>query len=401
MNAPAVQARTPAREWVGRNLFGSPANTIMTIVFGGLLAYAAWRGVRFVFVTARWEVVRRNMTNFMVGSYPRDELWRAWTALLIIAASIGLRMGAAASLRARDPGAQNEERRTSSVLVSAWPLLFLAVVLLAFNPSAVTAALLCAVAGVAAGAKPIGARLSNRMSWLVVTVGLIVSYLVISRGGGVPFARWEGLMLTLFAAAAGIGVSFPIGVVLALGRRSTLPAVRALSVAYIELIRGVPLITLLFLSFVIGLFLPPQASTPSSVTRALVALVMFTAAYVAEIVRGGLQSVPKGQVEAAHALGLSTLATTRLIVLPQALRAVIPAMVGQFISLFKDTSLLGFIGLTELLGVAEQITSQPEFVGQGLQAETFLFASVIYWTGAYWMSKASQRLETRLGVGQR
>ncbi|MGH3092314.1 MAG: amino acid ABC transporter permease, partial [Gaiellaceae bacterium] len=178
--------------------------------------------------------------------------------------------------------------------------------------------------------------------------------------------------------------------------------VRVVCVAYIELIRGVPLITILFMgAFMLGFFLPPGTSTPSLETRALVALVIFTSAYVAEIVRGGLQAVPTGQVEAAHAVGLSTFKTMRLIVLPQALRAVIPALVGQFISLFKDTSLVAIIGLTELLGVAQAVTSQPDFVAQGLLFETLLFASLVYWAGSYSMSRESQRLERRLGVGER
>jgi general L-amino acid transport system permease protein len=210
------------------------------------------------------------------------------------------------------------------------------------------------------------------------------------------------MLLTVFLAVGGIVLSFPLGVLLALGRRSSLPGVRAVCVAYIELVRGVPLITVLFMgAFMLGFFLPAGTATPSLETRALIALVIFTSAYVAEIVRGGLQSVPRGQLEAAQALGLSTFATTRLIVLPQALRAVIPALVGQFISLFKDTSLVAIIGLTDLLGVARLITSQPDFIAQGLIFETLLFAAFVYWVGSYSMSRESQRLERRLGVGER
>jgi general L-amino acid transport system permease protein len=209
-------------------------------------------------------------------------------------------------------------------------------------------------------------------------------------------------LLTLFLAVAGIGLSFPLGVLLALGRRSRLPVVRAICVAYIELIRGVPLVTLIFMgSFVVGFLLPPGVRTPDIVTRALIALIAFTAAYVAEIVRGGLQSVPRGQVEAAMAVGLSHLKATRLIVLPQALRTVIPALVGQFISLFKDTSLVAVIGVADLLGMSRLVTKQPDFLAQGLEAETLVFVSFVYWVGAYWMSRESQRLERRLAVGDR
>jgi general L-amino acid transport system permease protein len=225
----------------------------------------------------------------------------------------------------------------------------------------------------------------------------VAAFTVLIGFGGVGWDRWGGLMLTLFLAVGGITASFPIGVLLALGRRSTLPVVRIFSIAYIELIRGVPLLTLLFMgSFVVGFLYPVSAEKPSLVTRALIAIIAFTSAYVAEIVRGGLQSVPRGQVEAAEAIGLSTIAVNRFVVLPQALRSVIPALVGQFISLFKDTSLVAIIGLTELLRVAQTLTTQRDFLGQQLQAETLVFAAFVYWVGSYTMSKQSRRLEARL-----
>jgi general L-amino acid transport system permease protein len=164
----------------------------------------------------------------------------------------------------------------------------------------------------------------------------------------------------------------------------------------------VPLVAILFMGvFMIGFFLPEGIERPDTVVRVLIAFVMFTSAYVAEIVRGGLQSVPAEQVEAAQALGLSAYRTTRQIVLPQALRSVIPGLVGQFISLYKDTSLVFIVGLADLLTISENITKQPDFLAQGLIVETLLFASFIYWTGSYWMSRESQRLEHRLGVGER
>jgi general L-amino acid transport system permease protein len=197
-------------------------------------------------------------------------------------------------------------------------------------------------------------------------------------------------------------LAFPLGLLLALGRRSSLPVVRAASVAYIEFFRGVPLITLLLMGqFMIGFFFPPGFNIPSGLARALIAIVVFEAAYVAEIVRGGLQAVPRGQYEAAQALGLTVWKMTRLIVLPQALRAVIPAMVGQFISLFKDTSLLAIIGFFEVLNVAQTVTTQPDFLGQGLHAVTLAFVGFMYWVGSYTMSRESQRLERRLGIGER
>jgi general L-amino acid transport system permease protein len=193
-------------------------------------------------------------------------------------------------------------------------------------------------------------------------------------------------------------------VLLALGRRSKLPLIRAVSVGYIELFRGVPLFVLLLMSAItLGFFLPTWVDNPPGlVVRAIVVFTLFTAAYVAEIVRGGLQSLPKGQTEAAQSLGLSPVKTTFLVVLPQALRNVIPALVGQFISLFKDTTLAGAaMGLFDVLEVAGAVTAQPEFRGQGLTAETLSFVMLLFWVGCITMSRESQRLERKLGVGVR
>jgi general L-amino acid transport system permease protein len=187
--------------------------------------------------------------------------------------------------------------------------------------------------------------------------------------------------------------------VLALGRRSTLPAVRLLSTAYIEVIRGVPLVTILFMAdIMLPLFLPGEVRI-ERVVRAMGGLTLFTAAYVAENVRGGLQAIPTGQIEAAQALGLSTVRTNIHIVLPQALRSVIPANVGLFISLLKDTTLVTIIGLLELLGIGRAILAQPESLGAHL--EVYLFVAAVFFVLCYAMSQASYRLERTLGVGER
>ncbi len=217
---------------------------------------------------------------------------------------------------------------------------------------------------------------------------------------GIDWSDWSGLHLSVVVASASIVLAFPAGLLLALGRRSSLPVLRIMSTTYIEIIRGVPLISLLLMGqFFIGFFIDSDDPL-SNVTRATVAVTMFSAAYIAEIVRGGLQAVAKGQTEAGQALGLAPAAITRLLVLPQALRAVIPAMVGQFISLFKDTSLLIIIGITEFLGVREIIHAQEDFRAFGI-AETLVFVAFGYWAITYTMSRESQRLERRLGVGQR
>jgi len=239
--------------------------------------------------------------------------------------------------------------------------------------------------------------------WALIYMPLVI---LIVRGFGedgflfyVPTNLWGGLLLSLLLAIFAIVFSFPIGVLLALGRQSKLPAVKALSVLYIELIRGVPLITLLFMGqLMLPLFLPPGI-TIDRVLRAIVAMIMFAAAYMAENVRGGLQSIPKGQYEAADALGLSGWQKMTFIILPQALRAVIPVLVGQFIGLFKDTSLVALLGLLDLLGIARGVLANPNYIGR--QLEVFSFIAVIYWVFCYGMSYAARRLEIALGVGER
>jgi general L-amino acid transport system permease protein len=399
------ERRLPPREWARENLFGTGFDTFLTIVFGLVVAWLVYRLGRFVLVDARWEIIERNITNLMVSRFPRDELWRVWAALLVLAASLGLGAGTTAAARRRDV----EEGRAISpqratALRRAGPALVLVSVLLWFAQSLQATLLTIAVGAVGIGAFMFGRRLSlqTRSAALVVLGGIVLAFGVVMAFDGVGWEDWGGFMLTVVLAVGGILLAFPFGVLLALGRRSTLPAVRVVCVAYIELFRGVPLIAVLFMgAFMIGFLLPPGVDRPSLVTRALIALVLFTAAYVAEIVRGGLQGVPAGQVEAAQALGLSPVRITTRIVLPQALRNVIPGLVGQFISLYKDTSLVAIIGLTELLNVSRNITAQPDFLAQGLIVETLLFASFVYWTGAYWMSRESQRLERRLGLGER
>jgi len=399
------ERRLPPREWARENLFGTGFDTFLTIVFGLVAAWLVYRLGRFVLVDARWEIIERNITNLMVSRFPRDELWRVWGALLVLAASLGLGAGTTAAMRRREveEGRANSPQRATA-LRRAGPALVLVSVLLWFAQSLQATLLTIAVGVVGIGAFMFGRRLSlqPRHAALVVLGGIVLAFGVVTAFDGVGWEDWGGFMLTVVLAVGGILLAFPFGVLLALGRRSTLPAVRVVCVAYIELFRGVPLIAVLFMgAFMIGFLLPPGVDRPSLVTRALIALVLFTAAYVAEIVRGGLQGVPAGQVEAAQALGLSPVRITTRIVLPQALRNVIPGLVGQFISLYKDTSLVAIIGLTELLNVSRNITAQPDFLAQGLIVETLLFASFVYWTGAYWMSRESQRLERRLGLGER
>jgi general L-amino acid transport system permease protein len=387
--------------WARKHLFNSRLNTLLTVIFAAIVALVLFRLERFVFITGRWAIIRKNLTLLLVGLFPRSELWRVWAALYVLTIAVSVFAGAIRR-RAVVPGADDTHERLT--LRRGWPLALFVVVALTLRPSIVGAVAILGLAAAAFGSFRAGRALGISFRSVAIGCGIAVvgTYVVVVSFGGVDPDEWGGLMLTFTLATVGILLSFPFGVALALGRRSTLPAVRVICTAYIELVRGVPLITLLFMGFfVVGFVLPPGTSPPRLITRAIVAIVMFTAAYIAEIVRGGLLAVGRGQLDAALAVGLTPIAAMRFIVLPQALRAVIPGLVGQFITLFKDTSLVAIVGLSELLGIAQVLTSQGEFLAQGLQAETLIFAAFIYWVFSYTMSRESQRLERRLGVGTR
>ncbi|MDX1619737.1 MAG: amino acid ABC transporter permease [Nitriliruptorales bacterium] len=375
--------------WARENLFSTWYDTLMTVVFGAGLAYATYRGLQFLFVTGRWEIIDRNMTNLMVWFWPgRPDLVRPWVALFLAVAAVGLLAGQAvrvAATVAEEAGEPIEHltwrENAARVLHRFWPLLMLLVFIGWYSGSPTTWLMELLIVVDLIAFRALAIRMPEsiaKRNGLIAGVLFLAAFGTLVWFGGYGWDDWGGLMLTIFLAAGGIILSFPLGVGLALGRRSSFPIVRTICVTYIELIRGVPLITLLFMaSIMLGFFLPENFSSPAGVTRALVAIILFTAAYVAEIVRGGLQSVPQGQIEAAQAVGLSPLKQTRLIVLPQALRNVIPALVGQFISLLKDTSLVAIIGQFEILGVARRITSQGDCAGPGLLAETLFFAALV------------------------
>jgi len=205
--------------------------------------------------------------------------------------------------------------------------------------------------------------------------------------------RWGGLILTLLLTTFGIALAFPLGILLALGRRSDMPVIRGLCVGYIELIRGVPLISLLFMaSVMLPLFLP-SGVTIDKLLRAQIAIILFAAAYLAEVIRGGLQAIPRGQYDAAHALALPFWRRTYLIILPQALRIAVPALVNNFIALFKDTSLVLIIGLFDLLSTVKISLNEPAWTGFGVEA--YLFASLVYFVFCAAMSRYSKSFEVR------
>jgi general L-amino acid transport system permease protein len=206
--------------------------------------------------------------------------------------------------------------------------------------------------------------------------------------------RWGGLILTLILFTFGVAFAFPLSILLALARRSSLPAIRALAVGYIELVRGVPLISLLFMaSVMLPLFLPEGVSI-DKLLRAQIALILFAAAYLAEVVRGGLQAIPKDQYEAADALGLTYWQRTRAVVLPQALRIAVPPLVSTFIGFFKNTSLVVVIGLFDFLSTVKVSLNEPAWTGFGVEA--YLFTALVYFVFCYAMSLYSRGLERRL-----
>ena len=382
------------RAWLHRNLFASLPSSLATGLVAGLLLVIAMQVGVWALTEARWDVVSRNLRLFLIGQFPADQAWRVWLAAFVVSGLTGV-----------SAATYGRTTRAMAVALSAFQLLLAVLVLvspLGLIPAAALAANAALVwAGVAVGrVVPIPRRLLL-IGWIA---SIPVIWLLLNGLAGTPLPAvgshlWGGLLLTIVLAATGILVSFPLGVLLAVGRRSTMPAVRLVSTAYIELIRAVPLVTILFMADIMLPFFLPGEVRIERVTRAIGGIVLFSAAYVAENVRGGLQSIPTGQVEAAQALGLNTLQTNMHIVLPQALRAVIPANVGLFISLLKDTTLVSIIGLAELLGIGQAILAQPNSLGAHL--EVFAFATMIFFVLCYAMSQASYRLERELGVGTR
>jgi general L-amino acid transport system permease protein len=374
--------------WLRRNLFSTWYNALLTVLCLALIALAGRSALEWALGQARWEVITANLRLFLVGQYPASATWRVWACVGLLAALIGLSYGV-----------WGRGWRANALGVVGLPV----VLALVFEGETRIALL----AAGAAGALGLGLgrwRRARLARWAVfgwVIYFPLVIVLVSGFGGEgsvlplVPTNLWGGLLLTLLLSVVGIVFSFPLGVLLALGRQSGLPAVRALSVTYIEVLRGVPLVTVLFMAqLMLPLFLP--GVTIDRVVRAMAGIVLFSAAYLAENVRGGLQAIPRGQYEAARALGLNTWKMMLLIILPQALKIVIPVLVGQFIALFKDTSLVVIVGLLELMGIAKAVLAQPDFLG--LQAEVYLFVALVYAVFCYLMSDLSQRLERRLNT---
>jgi len=380
--------------WLRKNFFGSIADTLLTLFALGFL-YLILRPLLTWISTTDWMVIPANFSLILRGPFPEEAAGRLWICLYILFGLAGFSWGI-----------WFRGIHSTTLLVLAIPALL---ALIPFIEVYNRLNLLVgeAIVLVAYGVGRFWPRARGGITgYLWVLYLLAVPFLLYGIADPplllplVPSNLWGGLLLTLLLAVFGIALSFPLGVILALGRQSNFPAFRLLSVLYIEFIRGVPLITLLFMGqAMLQYFLPPGTPTIDRVIRALVAITLFSAAYTAENVRGGLQSIPKGQYEAANALGLNAFQSTFFIILPQALRAVVPVLVGQFIGLFKDTSLVAIVGLFDLLGIGRSILSNPNWLGTHQQI--YLFIGAIYWIFCYAMAYGSRRLERSLGVGER
>lgn len=335
--------------WMREKLFATPSQSLitLTLVYGLYLILppllqwafmdATWTGESRSACNvdgACWAFVTARLDQFIYGFYPESEIWRVNLFFVQLALILGW------------------------LMIPAIP----------------------------------GKKLALGLGLLVLPV---TSWLVLSGGYfGLPEVethKWGGLMVTLVLALYGMLASLPVGVLLALGRRSSMPVIRTFCTAYIELWRGVPLITVLFMASVMLPLFVPEEIVFDKLVRALIGIVMFQSAYMAEVVRGGLQAIPKGQVEACQSLGMGYWQSMLLVVLPQALRLVIPGIVNTFIALFKDTSLVLVIGLFDLLSIVQAALNDPEWLGSAV--EGYLFAGFVFWLFCFGISKYSQRLE--------
>jgi general L-amino acid transport system permease protein len=388
--------------WLKRNLFSTWYNTLLTI---GALALIYWvvKGLlNWILFVADWSPVVESLKLFAVGLYPTEEVWRIGTILAMASFLMGLSWGV-----------WGGTVRTFAIGVGCG-FVFIAFLPIDLYPPngdkldlllrlGFIALPILIIAGRFLGARPF---LSSRTVLILWFVSFVLSIILLSGFEGsdvlpkVQSSLWGGLLLTFLLAIVGIVASFPIGVGLALGRQSSLPVLKTFCVLFIEIVRGVPLVTILFMaSIILPLFLP-EGIRIDRVLRAMIGMTLFSAAYMAENVRGGLQAIPNGQSEAAKAVGLTGTQTMVFIILPQALRAVIPAIVGQFIALFMDTTLAIIVGLLELLAVGKAVLqSNQEWLLR--DQEVYLFIAVIFWIFTYSMSYASRRLEIALGLGER
>ena len=383
-----------AREWVRRHLFASPGQILLTLASLALVGLIMAGLIWFVFFEANWQVITANRWLLFAGGFPIDQSWRLWLSVAVVFPLIGGAYGMWADLGRRD--------LLFIVLASAF--LFYLMAHGGAGPTSsiwFTGSLALFFAGYLVCRRiprETGPRraLAVRSLSTVIALALPIVLLILMAGGGARASEFGGFMLNLILAPVGIVGGLVLAVPLALGRASSLRAISWTCTVYIEVIRGAPLIGWLF----VALFILEDLVSGPLIVRTMIVLAVFTAAYIAEYIRGGLQSLPRGQAEAAQAVGLSRWRTMQTVVLPQALRVSIPPIVGQAIGLWKDTALISIIlPLRELVGNSRAAIAQPAFIPDRI--EVYAFAAVMFWIVAFMMSRISQRLERSLGLGER
>ena len=402
---PPPRSEVGAIGWARENLFSAWYNSLLTVVTTAIIVLALVYGLRWIIAGADWTVIGVLGGQMVIGQFNTESacpgqncFWRPQVALLLVSVMFGMAWAIAGGGVAR--------RLAIGVVVL---LALFALLPYSFERMGMDVRLLL-VANIPALLIGWAIAHYSRMTGrgiVIYGVAIFVITVILLRGiEGVPgfqqvaVPHWGGITLNLLLAVVGIVLSLPIGIALALGRRSNLPVVKLLCVVFIEVFRGVPLITLLFMSQVLVPLAFPEDIHTSSLLRAGIIITLFSSAYMAENIRGGLQALHPGQEEAARALGLPGWQTTLLISLPQAIRNVIPAIVGQFISLFKDTSLVYIIGMLDVVEISRAfIQGNAEYLSNA--KELFIFLALVFWVFTYTMSYVSHKVEEHMGVGQR
>ena len=401
-SAPPPMVRQGPLRHLRRELFASRLDGLISVGLITAMAFLGLALLRWAVVQAQWAVIQANSTLLAVGRYPLDQQWRLWLLTTLLALASGLSWGLLRGLPRPDHPLRLWPRHDRIAVVL---LVGLAVVLpLLLQLSLAIQMRWWCITGLLVLCRWAAGRWGQAIPrpwrrWVPVIWPLLYGAGLVLISGGLGLVRvapsaWGGLLLTLLQASFAILLCFPLGVGLALGRRSALPLLRWGSVLYIEFIRGAPLITLLFRGHNILGFLLPGGLAPDRVWRAAWILTFFAAAYVAEAVRSGLAAIPAGQLEAARSLGLPLPQALIHVVLPQALKVALPAIVGQFISLLQDTTLLSLIGLLDLLGTARTVMANPADLGKN--AEGYLVLAVLFWCCCAALGLGSRALETRL-----
>ena len=373
-----------ALRWVHRNLFAKPFDAVLSVIVIPISAWVIYAFAKWVLVDARWDVLTGSMRVLMVGIYPVDQLWRAWFSVTVLSAMLGAGLGLS----------MQPTRRLLAVLVILGAA---AGIIASFSTGAVHGMLITASAWIVVGVwhvVSLSVR-AQRLAAPAMLLGLAAIFFVFSPPG---LETWGGLLLSVILTLTTSVLTLPFGILLAFGRQSRIGSLRVICTAYIEIMRSVPLILVVYWIWIVVPLLAPNISVPS-LLRGMAGFALFFAAYVAEYVRSGLQALPKGQVEAASSLGMSTWAINVDIVLPQALRVVVPALVGQVLDIFNGATLVFIIGLTDFLRAGQMILADPQNSGRIYEIYVFLFA--VYFTVGATITYASRRLEAYLARGSR